>query len=175
MSWAEFQAKLDARAARRAARPWPVRALDAAWTALRRGVRWLTVPRPWHRLRWRWQRSQRGWADRDVWSLDDYLAGLIGEAVEQLRRYGHGFPNGMTSEEWDATLGRISRPLLAYRQHWNWREGDPPGEWLRRQEVFMASAESALHQLADVLPCLYCRDAQSSVHELARYFSDLWD
>lgn len=174
-SWQAFLAECEERKQRHAGRPLPVRAAITGWRKLRFTARNLVRPRPWHRLRWRWQRSRRGWADPDTWSLDGYLARLIGESIEHLRRYGHGFPNGMTSEEWDELLGHISGPLLAYEGHWEHVDGETPAEWQDRQEGYMGAAEGSLSLLADVLPCLHCQQAQESVRVLARNLPDMWD
>lgn len=35
---------------------------------------------------------RRGWSDRDTWSLDGYLAGVICGSVAYLRDHGHTYP-----------------------------------------------------------------------------------
>jgi len=50
------------------------------------------------------QRGYRGYADRDIWGLDYYLAGWMPAALEQLRRTKHGTPLGMTPKGWDTRL-----------------------------------------------------------------------
>ena len=39
-----------------------------------------------------WQRGKRGWADRDCWSLDCYLAKVMADSIEHLRDTNHGMP-----------------------------------------------------------------------------------
>ncbi|WP_183068972.1 hypothetical protein [Streptomyces sp. gCLA4] len=63
------------------------------------------------------QRARRGYSERDLWSFDAYICGVIGNGVRDLRAIKHGYPAHMTPEEWDAVLGRISDPLLDYAEH----------------------------------------------------------
>jgi hypothetical protein len=39
-----------------------------------------------------YQRGKRGWADRDCWSLDCYLAGVMADSIEHLKNTNHGCP-----------------------------------------------------------------------------------
>ncbi len=53
------------------------------------------------------QRGKRGWSDRDVWSLDTYLAQVIAESVTKLKETNHGHPGDLEYEEWLAILDNI--------------------------------------------------------------------
>jgi len=46
-------------------------------------------------MKWKIQRAQRGWADCDVWSLDDYLAEWLPDALLHLKNTKHGIPMTM--------------------------------------------------------------------------------
>jgi len=39
-----------------------------------------------------WQRGRRGWADRDCWSLDYYLSGVLADSIEHLKNINNGYP-----------------------------------------------------------------------------------
>jgi hypothetical protein len=113
----EVMAQLDAREAQEDAMLPPVRFLVRLWRS--RHVRWqmLTRPRPWQRVRYRWQRSKRGWADCDVWSLDSYIARVLSEAVPRLAE-GHAYPGREpweTPEKW----AQYVRDLGARLGTWN--------------------------------------------------------
>jgi len=41
------------------------------------------------------QRGYRGWADRDAWSLDDYLDSFMPDALRRLKETKHGIPMDM--------------------------------------------------------------------------------
>ena len=53
------------------------------------------------------QRAKRGYADCDVWSLDEYLCKVIKNSVEQLKKNTHSYPMGITKEKWDKILQDI--------------------------------------------------------------------
>jgi hypothetical protein len=100
------------REARHRARPAVTRVpIDVArwmrffWREVRR-------PTPWRRLHWRLQRSRRGWADRDVWSMHYALARVIGEMLLYLRDRGHTYPMDLTPEAWRELLTTMAEPLL---------------------------------------------------------------
>jgi hypothetical protein len=142
-TWAEVKAQMDAR------KTWdeahPVQAAPRRlYRELRSSLHNLAHPRPWARARWRWQRAERDWADRDTWSLDSYLAQLIGSSVAFLRTHTHGYPSDITPELWDDILSRISQPLLAYHKHWD-----------NYDEKYISEAQQALHLLAEHLPSLW--------------------
>lgn len=56
----------------------------------------------WQRkLKWFYQRGKRGYADRDVWSLDNYLNSWMPQAIRDLRDQDHGHPAGICDCEKD--------------------------------------------------------------------------
>lgn len=70
-----------------------------------------------------YQRGTRGWSDQDVWSLDDYLAKVMGESIAHLAESSHGWPGEGSEwpkfEDWQNELRAVSKQLLAYHDnHW---------------------------------------------------------
>ncbi|OII61171.1 hypothetical protein BJP40_06490 [Streptomyces sp. CC53] len=65
---------------------------------------------------WAWQRARRGYSERDLWSLDTYIAGVVGAGVQHLKEVKHSHPVEVTEQEWDDILDRIAGPLLAYAE-----------------------------------------------------------
>lgn len=78
-----------------------------------------------------WQRGRRGWSDEDVWSLDRYMARVIGEALLHLAATNHGAPSGYPVEypdvntenmfevetdfeQWDRDLTRWGKTFIKY-------------------------------------------------------------
>lgn len=57
-------------------------------------------------VKWFLQRGRRGWADRDTWGLDGYLARVISESVEHLRRTTHGYPAPRAEWPWPAEVDK---------------------------------------------------------------------
>lgn len=96
--------------------------------------------------RWRRQRAERGWSDRDAWNLDDYLGSVISGAILHLRDRSHGYPGDSCEAEWHDVLTRIGEPLAVDQ----WREvHDTGAERRERQEREYAAKQTALRLLAD--------------------------
>lgn len=52
------------------------------------------------------QRGKRGFADCDVWSLDNYLLSWLPDAIAQIRDYP-GHPEGLSTDEWQEILDKM--------------------------------------------------------------------
>ena len=63
---------------------------------------WLSPQTYYYWLKYKIQRAQRGWADCDTWSLDNYLAEWLPAALRHLKEHSHGFPAHMF-EDGDST------------------------------------------------------------------------
>ena len=46
-----------------------------------------------------WHRARYGWASRDTWSLDHYLAGVLAGSLWHLGEHSHGAPGGYPQRE----------------------------------------------------------------------------
>ena len=64
-------------------------------------------------IRWGFQRVSRGYADIDVWSIDEWFLSVVPDMIAQLRRETHGHPADMTEEEWDKYLSELESCLRA--------------------------------------------------------------
>jgi hypothetical protein len=147
--WEAVRADLEARQQRHAARPAPARAVVQAWWWCQRAWRSTWHPPLWRRLRWNWQRMRRGWSDRDTWSLDWYLAGVISGSVAYMRDHGHTYPgeeNGADKQQWRDILTRIAGPLSVNRDRII--DGETPAQRRERQERELAEQQEALQLLA---------------------------
>lgn len=138
------------------ARPWLVRRpIDAARWLRATAFAYRRVP-PWRRLLWRWQRSTRGWADCDVWNLDEYLARVISGSVMALRDQAHGYPGyegAGSMGEWRDVLTRISGPLSV-----DWRqsvEGESAVDEFERERSAQVAQRDALRLLAEWFPAMW--------------------
>jgi len=62
------------------------------------------------------QRGRRGWSDKDLWSLDDYLAQVIGGSLKDLSSTIHGYPDSKfkSFEEFQKHLVELSDAFNAY-------------------------------------------------------------
>src|SRR5258708_1981831 len=98
---------------------------------------WFSPHTYYYWMKYKVQRAQRGWADCDVWSLDNYLAEWLPGALRHLKDTKHGVPMAMfdTAPEdidetgnptetamdkavakWDVTLGNIIEGFEAWNR-----------------------------------------------------------
>lgn len=68
------------------------------------------------KIKWFIQRGGRGYADCDVWDLDNYLAEWLPSALAQLRNNKMGHPMGMTPKSWDVRLTRMIDGFLTAKE-----------------------------------------------------------
>lgn len=54
------------------------------------------------------QRGKRGWANRDTWNFDYFLADVIVGGVKYLKKTQHGHPSALTQKQWDKILNEIT-------------------------------------------------------------------
>lgn len=73
---------------------------------------WEIAGEIYRHYRWFIQRGSRGWADCDVWSLDNYLAGWVPDALDRLLANKLGHPIGMTRKGWDTRLKRMKEGFV---------------------------------------------------------------
>jgi hypothetical protein len=88
-------------------------------------------------------RVRRGWAPRDVWSLDHHLCATTGAMLAHLADNTHGWPGGPEFpefEDWQRALRAQAAALLAYDTD---------------DEAAMANAAEALRWVADNLTALW--------------------
>lgn len=64
-------------------------------------------------IKWGFQRVSRGYADIDVWSIDEWFLSVVPDMVAQLRTETHGHPSDMNEEEWDRYLIELESCLRA--------------------------------------------------------------
>jgi len=90
------------------------------------------------------QRAERGWDDRETWSLDYTVAKFMLPRLQRFREVKAGHPAGMTMEEWQEILGKIEFALtctikdldddngviVPQEDHEKWQEGNELlGKW----------------------------------------------
>ncbi len=140
---------------------------DAWWKDL-----WRTITYGWwHDVKTYWHRARYGWAPRDTWSLDHYLARVMGGSINYLAKHVNGAPYGYNNlnpdgwdvdtdfEKWEADLKRWSEAFSNYAND-NYYElyKDEPNYDKRKADEKARS--EALHQ---------------ALKEMEPWFEGLWD
>lgn len=125
-------------------------------------------------------RGRYGWAPEDTWSLDSYLARVMGSTLLHLGKYSHGYPGNYgnvrdsfddegiaeASKKWSADLERWGQ---AFRDYYVWHENNldfqydyhrngPRGKAARKKD------EAAIH-----------KNIQTALKEMGPWFPALWD
>lgn len=54
------------------------------------------------------QRGKRGWADCDLWNLDEYLMSWLPSALRNLAENHSGHPCGLTNKKWTSILNKMA-------------------------------------------------------------------
>jgi len=76
-------------------------------------IKWFPI-RLWTKIEYKWedfiaffQRGKRGFADKDVWNFDYYLAGVILGGLKMLKKYQTGYPPKLSYQAWDKILDEM--------------------------------------------------------------------
>lgn len=113
--------------------------------------------KPLGHIKWFVQRGLRGYSDRDLWSLDHYLSGVLSKSLIQLAETTHGHPcratemredgagpncEGCNCEElWDSELRENAEK---FRLMWKeeWYNIEPPEEsWKAEDQNYKEATE----------------------------------
>lgn len=144
--WDEMEEWLEARRLLRELRPWWQKAYDRVHRFLfgTHGLFTYTVnPRVLiNRSVWRVQRSRRGWADYDAWSMDSYLSGVMSKMLAHLADNTHAYPGQPpfdTPEKWDAHLRDLAKRMGAWT--------DNPDAWT--DDKAFETTKAAMKEFAD--------------------------
>jgi hypothetical protein len=141
-------------------------------------------------IKWFIQRGRRGWADNSVWSFDHYLARVIYEGIERLRKSTYlgcpaDFPkaDGSTPdvkellkckeydprfEAWREELGKIASGFKAWSERDDWYETE---EW----DLYESMPKKERVEWARKKDKETYDKLQESLTLFKKYFVNLWD
>jgi hypothetical protein len=95
---------------------------DPWWLPAMQRVSQLSVRSAQRNVRTVTQRATRGWADRDVWSLDRHLCRTLAAQLQHLADKGNAWPGDTArwadEHEWQADLRRNAALLRRYADAW---------------------------------------------------------
>lgn len=87
------------------------------------------------------QRWRRGYSDVDLWNLCDWFYESMNKMLPALRKKHHGYPVGMTNEEYEGKLDSLIK-LLPYLDWYNGRD-IVKAEFGIKDQLFLHSKEDA--------------------------------
>lgn len=126
---------------------WPSRFERIYYATQRKLAVLRTLPRE---ARYFIQRGRRGYSDRDVWSLDAYLADVIAGSVTQLRRTDHGYPGMFDGPEpWEKILDEIVEGFSNAREPWDFHSPEQEAERKAKLDLAMDHFKKYFHSLWD--------------------------
>ena len=128
------------------------------------------------KLRFIKQRVKRGYADEDVWDMNNWFIETVVPMLKQLKQEKHGYPCDMTEKEWDDILDEMifnfteldEDTCSMQNEYWEKYYNSPDNEekeelrkkWLKRAEEINK----------------YQNDCKNKAFELfSKHFWSLWD
>lgn len=78
---------------------------------------------PYHlrKVKWYFQRANRGWADCDTWGLDSYICEVLVPALEHLKKWKHGYPVPPDAVFTDDCQNATDEEYARWQQEWDAR------------------------------------------------------
>lgn len=74
---------------------------------------WRNIKQFFRHFRWAWQRITKGFCDYDCFDLDQYYLALLPVTLRHLADNTHGYPEGMTYEDWQAKIRLMAEKIEA--------------------------------------------------------------
>ena len=128
------------------------------------------------KIKWMFQRAERGYCDRDIWNLDYTLGSYIAATVIRLAETTHGYPGTITEKEWDEILRDIAEKFYVGVNEDCWEnpyedevdqlidsarsESEVWSKWLEKDKEIAAAME---------------RSRNEGFEKLIEWFPHLWD
>jgi len=137
----------------------------------------------WYLIRFQFvglfQRAWRGYADRDIWSLDHYLCMVIAPALRQLAENKHGYPPFILEDrpdllDEDGTVND-DKALEAW-QHWI-IEKATWFEWYHREELNLSPdmTDDQKYAALNLYERQHKNFQENVLADFGRHFESLWD
>lgn len=148
----------------------------------------------WRAVKWFVQRGRRGWSDRDLWSLDSYLAEWLPDALRALKERKHGVPMEMFDEgsdyspeateiavkRWNATLDQMIEGFVAWQRITDGLYEAELGEYPLRRPEHVSREAWAAERTRRFMRCdeLLARDQklfEAGMALFSKHWGSLWD
>lgn len=121
---------------------------------------------PYYSVKRAKQRMNRGFSDRDMWSADMYLAGLIADVLQWYIDYGHGVP---MSYSYDLDSNNPDVDIMVERRN---------ADYEKHIAILREYAKNgcALNQKwVDEFGGVLDKDIQKTLKWFSKHFTELWD
>ena len=130
-----------------------VRGLRAAW-------------RSPYRLKWWYQRARYGYSDRDTWSGDYYIAGIIAGVMERIVNKGHGVA---MSYAYDLDPYNPDVDIMVQRRDEEWNK------YIAIFREYSINGPAINQEWKDDFGGVLDNDMKDALQWLSNHFQELWD
>lgn len=108
--------------------------------------------RPWkffaecrRRIKWARQRVRQGYADCDLWAMDEWLFEVLPQAIRQFKETTHTYPGDITEEEWNSVLEEMA---FSFEEAAQEPDFEDPEQYLRDYEYRKRRVKDGFDSLA---------------------------
>ena len=127
--------------------------------------RWIkTAYRSPYRLKWWYQRARYGYSDRDTWSGDYYIAGIIAGVMERIVNDGHGVSQFYAYGDWNTPVD-----VMADRRDEEWNK------YIAIFREYSKNGPAINQEWKDDFGGVLDEDMQDALQWLSKHFQELWD
>ena len=126
-----------------------------------------------------YQRGKRGYADCDVWTMSLWFERTIISMLEEFKKHKHGYPFGMSSEQWDLELERMIYYFKESRDEFCSEKNEYEEEWCNSlwsdQENQNKEIREKWLQREDAIAKYQENMKNKGLELFSKYYYDLWD
>lgn len=136
--------------------------LEYAYWAVRRWIR--AVYRSPYRLKWWCQRARYGYSDRDTWSGDYYIAGIVAGVMERIVNEGHGVSTFYAYGDWNADVDEMVRI-----------RDEEYNRYIAIFREYSKNGPAINQEWKDDFGGVLDEDMKDALQWLSQHFQELWD
>ena len=136
--------------------------VEGMYWAIRRWIR--AVYRSPYRLKWWYQRARYGYSDRDTWSGDYYIAGIVAGVMERIVNEGHGVSQFYAYGDWDTPVD-----VMVERRDEEWNK------YIAIFREYSKNGPAINQEWKDDFGGVLDEDMQDALQWLSQHFQELWD
>ena len=139
--------------------------LPSPFWRLRRAIR-----NAFYNLKYRVQRFIRGYSDLEVFDLSGRFIEIMTPILTELRKTHHGYPCGLTNEEWEQKLDEMIRHLKYMNDSAETHVAIAKELGFENCEIGRMSLDE-IHRIYEYIQ----NESDEFFRLFARHFFDLWD
>ena len=135
--------------------------VEGVYWSIKRGIK--SVYHFPKNIKWWYQRARYGYSDRDTWSGDWYLAGIIAGIMERIVNDGHGVAMSYADDENTPVEVMVERR----DEEWN--------KYIAIFREYSKNGPAINQKWKDEFGGVLDEDMQDALQWLSKHFQELWD